>query len=228
MRTLIRAFAAASLVLVVAGMFLAAPASAHERRNVGPYVFVVGFETEPAYVEQPNGASLTIARSSDGAPVEGAEKTLRVEVTTGGASKMMELKRVFGKPGAYRAQFIPTKTGSYQFRFFGDVEGQQVNEKFESGPGRFDDVIGVTDLQFPASVPTVGELAARGGQGVEQAAATPADVQKALDKADSARQTGMVVGGLGLLAGLAGLGVGLYALSRRPSGPRSQSGSEPI
>jgi hypothetical protein len=192
MRTVIRALAAASLVLVVAGVFLAGPASAHERRSVGPYVFVVGFETEPAYVEQPNGASLTIARASDGSPVEGAEKTLKVEVTTGGASKTMDLKRVFGKPGAYVAQFIPTKTGAYSFQFFGDVDGQPIDEKFESGPGRFNAIQSPNGVQFPVAQPSTGEL---------QAQVT--DARAAADSARTMAIVGIAVGVVGLVAAAA-------------------------
>ena len=208
MRTLIRALVMAGVALLGVGVFVL-PADAHERRQVGQYVTVVGFATEPAYVEQPNGVSITVA-TADGKPVEGLENTLKVEISTGGASKTLNLKRVFNRPGAYVAEFIPTKSGAYSFRFFGTIEGQDVNEKFDSGPNRFDDVIGTADLQFPSRVPTNGELAAQGGS--IEGPSSQSDVQKALDEAGSARRTGLIVGGLGLLAGLAGIAIGVYAL----------------
>lgn len=227
MRILLRALGLAAVAAILS-FALVAPTSAHERRAVGPYQFVVGFSAEPAYLEQPNGASLAVTR--DGQPVEGAEKTLKVEVTQGADRREFELKRVFGKPGSYVADFIPTKAGAYTFRYFGTIDGVNVNEKFDSGPGRFNDVENTATLQFPVKVPSNGELAAQGSQGVEQApAASQADVQKALDEADSARQTGMVVGGLGLIAGLIGIAVGVVALSRRPGSTRSsRHDGEPV
>src|SRR4051812_45718529 len=101
-------------VLLAATLVTGAPAP--QRRQVGPYVVVVGFENEPAYVEEGNGASITIF-SNDGKPVDGAQKTLKVEVSTGGASKTLDLTPVPSKQGAYVAEFTPTKTGTYVFRF---------------------------------------------------------------------------------------------------------------
>ena len=37
---------------------MTSPAAAHERRNVGPYQFVVGWLNEPAFQGQPYGASV--------------------------------------------------------------------------------------------------------------------------------------------------------------------------
>lgn len=227
MRMLRGAMSAALLALMLVGV--AAPsAEAHERRQVGPYVFVVGFQNEPAYVEEPNGASLTVFRT-DGQPVEGVDKTLKVEISTGGASRTFNLKPVFNRPGAYVAEFIPTKTGGYTFRFFGTIEGQEINERFESGPNRFDEVQGKADLEFPASVPTNGELAAqiRAGRAAEtQWGATPTSEQlkQALDRADNARTTGIVVGTIGIAAGLAGVALALVALHAQRRGSAAGGG----
>jgi hypothetical protein len=205
-------------------------AEAHERRQVGAYTFVVGFAEEPAYVEQPNGASLRVTR--DGQPVEGLEQSLKVEVTRGGESRTFDLTRVFNQPGSYVARFIPTETGAYTFRFFGTIEGQQINERFESGPGRFNDVEDTAALQFPVKVPSNAELAAlqRGPSGGEEAAGGDgATVQDALDRANRAQTIGITVGAIGILAGLAGVVLALRANGRNRSGAADRAGGpEPV
>ena len=134
----LRLLAALSVVGLAFGA-LTGDATAHERRQLGQYVVNVGFETEPAYLEQFNAAFIAVFRS-DGQPAFGVEKTLKVEVTKGGDSRTFDLTPIPGREGAYHAPFFPTRTGGYIFRFFGTIENQEVNERFESGPARFDDV----------------------------------------------------------------------------------------
>jgi hypothetical protein len=225
------------------GALLPGQASAHERRTVaGKYTFVVGFLSEPTYVEDENGVSLTVTNAQTNQPVEGLEKTLKVEVTAGSASKTFDMDVVFNKDGAYKADFIPTRAGSYSFRFFGTVEGTPVNEKFDSGPGRFDDVITKSGVEFPASVPSNGELAQQ-VQKIQQAQAqSPAqprnplaglfpgsnqdDVQRALNRANSARNAALGFGIGGIVLGLMGIGLAWYALRTRSAAPSAPAATD--
>ncbi len=132
-------------------------------------------------------------------PVEGLESTLQVEVThvPSGVSKVFELQPVFGEPGHYKADLIPTAPGQYRFRFFGTVDGMAVDETFESGPGQFSDVESATELHFPEKLPAAREIegAARGAQSMAEQAA---------DMANSVRTLallGMVLGALGVASG---------------------------
>jgi hypothetical protein len=68
----------------------------------------------------------------------------------------------------------------------GTIEGVPVDERFESGPGRFNDVQSAQPLQFPDRVPDAAESLAL--------------IQAARDEAASARMLGLA----GLAAGLAG------------------------
>jgi hypothetical protein len=190
-------------ILLATIIFAALPltASAHERRDVGggKYQVVVGFMVEPAILGEPNGVSLAITNKETNKPVEGAEKTLKVAVQHGGGpAKEMPLRARFGQPGSYTADLIPTRAGVYLFTFTGDVEGVQINEKFESGPGRFNDVEDATKLQFPEPVPYAGDL------------------QRQLRDAEAraAQATTLAYAGVGL--GLLGTAIGLAALLRRP------------
>lgn len=152
-------------VLAASGTILAfgSPALAHERRMVGPYQFVVGFIEEPAFLGGTNGVSLRVSdtRSDPPAPVEGLQETVRVEIFQGGLTRALALdfETVFGQPGAYAAHFVPTAPGAYIFRIHGTVADLAVDERFESGPGRFDEVQPVTALQYPEPVPVANELA---------------------------------------------------------------------
>jgi hypothetical protein len=242
-------------VLVLATVAAPGSASAHERRTVaGKYVFVVGFLTEPAYVEEANGVDIVVTTAQGNKPVEGLEKTLKVEVSAGGTSKSFDVHVVFNRDGAYKAEFIPTRTGTYAFRFIGTVEGTPVDERFESGPGRFDDVVSKAPAQFPAAVPSNAELAAQlqshqpsqvqpTPQGtLSPSSAAPAggtaagvsseDLRRALDRANSARTRATLLGGAGLAVGVLGTVLALVALLARPrrheTVERRRSPSEPI
>src|SRR5213076_244595 len=81
---------------------------------------------------------------------------------TGGLAPLaLTLTARFGTPGAYDGTFMPTVAGTYTFHIKGKIDTQNVDEKFESGPGRFDDVDSATALQYPVKVPTGDELSRR-------------------------------------------------------------------
>lgn len=195
MRVLLAALTAA-ILFSVAGI----QALAHERRAVGPYELVVGFIEEPAFVGTTNGVSLRVAdtRGTSPRPVEGLHETLDVEVSYGGLSRSLslELSAVFGQPGLYAAHFVPTAPGSYIFRIHGNIADLAVDERFESGPGRFDDVEATGSLQYPERVPAADELTR-----------TIADLRGALDQA-------RVIAAVAVLLALAALVVPLVR-SRR-------------
>ncbi|MBM2812655.1 MAG: hypothetical protein HW416_3414 [Chloroflexi bacterium] len=150
----------ALLGLLVIGL-LPPTALAHERRDVGKYSFAVGFNGEPAYQGQPNAALITVTvPSEDARPVEGLADALKATIAFGGGPpKEFKLRAVFGRPGAYVADFIPTRAGAYIFNFSGAIEGTPVNERFESGPGRFNNVESVEAIQFPEAIPPGNDVA---------------------------------------------------------------------
>jgi hypothetical protein len=172
-------------------------ALAHEQRQVGKYTFVVGFVTEPAYLNTPNAIDLRVTNTDTKAPVEGLEKTLHVDVAFGGEEPMpVTLTARFGQPGAYLGSFIPTRAGTYIFHFTGQVEGQPVDEKFESGPNTFSDVEDPSVLDYPQKVPNPSDLANQ--------------VQAAENTASAAQTFGMV----GIVVGVLGVVVGGISLLR--------------
>jgi hypothetical protein len=195
-----------ALALAVAFISLFNPniASAHERRDVGPYQFVVGFIAEPAILGEPNGIDLRVIDKASQRPVESVEKTLKAAIAFGGGqARELALRTRFNMPGSYTADLIPTRAGTYVFTFSGSIDGQQVNERFESGPGRFNDVQSRNELSFPV---------------VE---ASPAELQQALNDARQQASTATMVGTVGLVLGLAALALAGYLFARaRTSAPR--------
>lgn len=144
-----------ALVLIVAAMLamtsmlMPFSVSAHEQRDVGTYVFVVGFLDEPAIQGDTNGISLEVTKADK--PVTGLDKTLKAEIIVGDQKKEFALSPVWKSDGSYEAVFIPTQPGDYSFHFFGTIDGTKVDETFTSSPNGFDSVAPRTDYEFPAT-----------------------------------------------------------------------------
>ena len=86
-----------SILLLIVFVLLALPATAvaHERRTLagGKYDVVVGWDVEPAYQGLKNGATIRISQggSNPAVPVEGADKTLKVQIRQGAQTKEFAL-----------------------------------------------------------------------------------------------------------------------------------------
>ena len=161
----------------------------HERRVVGPYTFVVGWLNEPAYANAINALDLTVTETTGAKAIEGLEKTLKAELTFGGTTTAQPLAMAarFGLPGHYAGYVLPTRVGDYTFHITGLVGTTNIDEKFESGPGRFGALESTDSLQYPAKVSSNADLAAR------------------LDQLQTLVIAGIVLGALALLASAAGL-----------------------
>lgn len=148
-------------VAVVAGP-LVGDASAHGRREVGEHEWTVGWADEPAFVGFKNGVQLFLSLGTDGPPVEGAEKDLKVVVSIGDReTDPLELRTVFDSPGEYRADLIPTVPGDYTFRFTGTIDGERVDESWTGSKDDFSEIEGTSEVTFPKAAPSNAELAER-------------------------------------------------------------------
>lgn len=144
------------LLLALAGL-----AVAHEQRQVGKYTLEVGWRDEPALEGALNAVQVEVRETAIGTGVPGLTKTLRVLVSFGGSAQTFEpsLEARPTEPGTYTGAIIPTRTGDYVFRVTGKIEDQSVDERFESGPGRFDVVRSPSILQFPEQTGSEAALA---------------------------------------------------------------------
>jgi len=198
----------AAVCAVAVLSFLPALASAHGHRNVGPYEFTVGFFVEPAYEGEKNGVDLRVKDAAD-EPVTGVHETLEVEVIHGDQSVVMPLRAVFNTPGRYTADFFPTVSGPYTFRFFGTIGDLAVDEEFTSEVDGFNSVQPTEDRQFPIRVASGRELQSAVTGTTEAIAAADDTASAAATRANIA----LGLGALGLLAG-----VGALTLSLRKRG----------
>jgi hypothetical protein len=180
-----------SLLLVF--MLVPGTALAHERRTIanGKYDVVVGWNVEPPYAGQMNQASIRIMNAGTTTPVTGADKSLKLAIRQGASTQAFPLKPAFGQDGFYTADIMPTRVGDYQWIFTGDINGDAVNETFDTADGKFDAVQEASAVQFPVSL---GDPA----QNVASVEAAQADAQSARTLA----VVGIVLGVLGILVGV--------------------------
>lgn len=197
------------LVALSAGVLVAlwaSPAMAHETRKVGEYEFVVGWYDEPAFAYQKNGPEVTITDARGKPVVKSVD--LQVEITFEGETMTAELEPafvvgLFGEPGNYNTDIYPTRAGTWTFRIFGTVQGQDVNETFTSGPDTFGDIEDPREVAFPVEDPSNAEL----NDLVQQVRS------ESSGNASSARTFAYVASAVAVLA----LIVGVIALVRRRS-----------
>lgn len=205
-------FAAAALLLGL----LAGPAAAlaHERRTIagGKYDVVVGWDSEPAFVNQRNAAGIRISKAgtNPAEPVTGADRTLKVQFRQGAQTRTFDLRAVFGQPGYYLADIVPTRAGDYVWSFTGSLGADQVNETFDTADGKFDAVASGSDIQFPVAAPD------------------PDQVTTQLQAADAAAQRAQTVAYLGVGLGALGCLMALLAWLTRPRARRDAGVSSAV
>ena len=218
-------------LVLIAGSLVAAPAaSAHTHIHVGDYELSIGWANEPTYVGVPNGVEITVT-DHDGQPVTdlGAADITVVVSIADQSTEALPLEPafvvdVFGTPGQYVADLLPTVAGDYTFRFAGSLHEETVDVTVTSGEDTFSPVQSSTDVEFPVKVPTLAEVALRldrdngrieelqSGAGLAETANANASV--ALDAANKALLAGGLVGGAGLVVAVIALFVAWRASSK--------------
>jgi hypothetical protein len=138
------------LVGLVLGGLLCLPSVVHSHQrellHVGQsdYLLVIGSLNEPVYTGDKTGVDLTVlvpdptdpmdSRAQNVKPVEGLEKTLKVEVKAGPHARVFDLYPRFREPGKYDAVFYPTVATTYSYRVFGTVNGTPFDVTFACSP----------------------------------------------------------------------------------------------
>jgi hypothetical protein len=182
------------VLMAIALAGLSSPALAHGHIEVGNYEIVIGFHNEPAIQGQPNSLDLFVTQAAGGQPVNGLEESLSAELIFGGSTKSMAIEPAPERDGAYTTEsLILTRAGDYTWRIFGMLdENTPVDVSLTSSPDTFGSVQPAADFQFPAVAEDEGVSAGNA----------------------------LAVGIAGLVAGLLGLAVGLWALvsARRRTG----------
>jgi hypothetical protein len=162
----------ATLAIAATGVIaLAGPVTAHVVQTVGTDTVALGWQHEPAYVNELNAVQVLVTDVS-GAPIgDLAPGDLGVTVTFGGrTSEPVPLDPTWdedtglGTKGEYIAAIIPTEPGDYTFHLTGTIHGQAVDETATSGDSTFDSVTESTSIQFPDRLPSISQLVTRLGR----------------------------------------------------------------
>ena len=149
------------MILLLVGFAFSLPVRAHEGREVGEYVIVFGWRVEPAYAGVLNGPEFTVEHHDTGEAVEGLEETLQLMIHFGDQSRLLTLYPVWGEPGHYTADLLPTRPGDYSFHLFGAIAETEVDEMFSSADGEFSTIEPAADITFPALDDTTAALQAQ-------------------------------------------------------------------
>jgi len=200
----------------------ALPAEAHEKRTVtGPNDVVwnmrVGSQVEPPYTGTINAAQMFMTQTisvngvNQTVPVLGLQKYLKVNITTGGQTLTLPLKTVSTDPTQYIASFIPTVAGTYNYTYFGNINGTYFLQSFSCANGKFQCIADPTAIQFPAPTPTSYQLMNQLDSLNATVSAQAAQVASANSASNNAY--GIAIGGVAV--GVLGLVVAVFALSRR-------------
>jgi hypothetical protein len=217
-----------ALVGTTAG--LALPAEAHEDLELGGLNASVGWAEEPAFTGSMNQVQVTLTDDA-GEPFTELGDSLRVEVIFGDADAdqriELPLEAQFtedsGQPGEYGAAIVPTRPGTYTFRFVGSVNGQDVDESITSGPDTFEEPREPTDIQFPVSDLSVAQLNERLDRELERLGAAPSDAEAGAGtgsttaggtSGDGGDGAGTVLGIVGIIVGAVGVAGAGLALRR--------------
>lgn len=133
------------LLLLSLTIFSVDLAYAHTRVEIGPYLLIIGWETEPVVVGERNALFFDV--SKDDQPVEGLESTLVVAILYGGQTFTGNLQPG-SEPGIYTVEVVPTVRGQYSVQLSGSLEDLEINEVVEP-----EEVLPSAVLEFPESPP---------------------------------------------------------------------------
>ena len=227
----------AATVLLSFLAFNLQPVLAHEEVVFGDIRIVGGWENEPPLVNQLNGIVLMISQVSNGQPVNNALAQLDITLQKGAESIPLNFQPT-EEAGSYTATILPTQTGQYAIVMRGTVAGQAINGQIE-----IEDVEDTARFTFPPVESTDGSSSSSNSssnqipQGlIEQLQMVIADLTAQVEQSNVAAQeannaTQSITGSIeemktsadraylfsliGVGAGIAGIAIGVAALSRR-------------
>jgi len=228
------------MVATVCTLALVQAVSAHENQTfrIGKQVYklTVGSLNEPVAVDDKTGLDFKVEMEpgpgAKAGPVAGLEQTLKVEVAAGDKKKVFNLQSSFGTPGTYKTSFYPTVQTTLSYRIFGTIEDVPVNFTFTCSPAGHARVPeDTTELKVSDQVTRLSKRGsfgcpvAKSEVGFPEAASSAIELQtkitnmeSALAGAQSQAGTARLLGGAGLVAGVAGVAIGMVALMNAKKG----------
>jgi hypothetical protein len=202
------------------------PALAHEEMVRGDISIVGGWVNEPPLVDQLNGIELTITRVSNNQPISNALAQLDISVKKGAPTKPLDFQPQ-EEPGVYVATILPTQTGQYAVVMKGTIAGQAIDGQIEiedvEDTARFNFPPASTDGEIPTELigqlqTVIADLAAQVDEAnivALEAKTAAASVTESSAELKMAADRAYLFGTIGVGVGVAGIAIGVAALSRR-------------
>ena len=111
-----------------------------------------------------------------------------------------------GRPGDYRAFFIPSTPGTYTFHFHGTIAGQKVEQDFTSGPKTFGNVQDPAQAAFPKlNQPSNAQIAQRLDRETARLDSAAGASERRMRETSGRVTVLSILGPFGLLLGLFGM-----------------------
>jgi hypothetical protein len=207
-------------LLVLLAAFNFAPASAHVDVEQGDIHIETGWGTEPPLLGQLNTIIVHVTRISDDKPVTNALAQAEISIKKGATIRSLDFEPQ-EEPGLYAAPILPTQTGQYVVVLKGTIGSQAFDREVE-----IEDVEDTARVAFPPSTGGVSDETLRQLQTViadltqqvdeaniaaseaKEAAGSAAELKTAVDSA-------YLFGMIGIGVGVAGIAIGVAAMSRR-------------
>lgn len=207
--------------LVLLAAFNFAPALAHTTLKHGDVQVEVGWGNEPALVGQLNTITLEVTKISDGKPIPNALAQADISVAKGAIVKPLDFLPQ-EESGLYAATILPTQTGQLSVMIKGTIGGQAFDDT-----AKIEDVEDTKPLEFPQT--TGGDISQ---EAIKQLQSVITDLTQQVDEANIAAKeaksaaessaelktavdSAYLFGMIGIGVGVAGIAIGVTALSRK-------------
>lgn len=148
---------AVALLFLGLGVVTSPSVAAHKHILVDRFEFVLGWTVEPPTVGVRNGLDLGVSWHENGTAVLFAHQNLTATLMLGSDSYAPPLRPQFGVPGWYTFDVIPTEPGNYSLR----VTGNEYGTAIDFTTADIEDVSPASEMEFPATTPTPGDLQAQ-------------------------------------------------------------------
>jgi hypothetical protein len=209
----------AFLVLLAAFNFV--PALAHVDVKQGDVNVEAGWGTEPPLVGQFNTVTLEVTKISDGKPITNALAQADISAKKGTTVKPLDFQPQ-EEPGVYAAAILPTQTGQVSLVIKGTIGGQAFDKTVD-----IEDVEDTKLLEFPQ---TTGSGVSQ--EAIKQLQTVITDLTEQVDEANiaaneakaaaesaaelkTAVDSAYLFGMIGIGVGVAGIAIGVVAISRK-------------
>lgn len=229
------------LLFLLSYNILVKEASAHITKKFGNIQVQVGWSNEPPLTGQINNAVVDVNQTNgkNQTPIINALENMNILIKYGGVTKTLDFLPSPTTDGLYLGQLIPTRVGSYYLVLNGTIQGQRINSQMPldlvdssqklafpaAGGGSAIDatatgssMTGVNNNIGPQLQGIVSQLANQidSVKGVTSAVAkSNADTLKSVQDVKNAADRSYMIGMVGIGAGVAGIIIAAFSLSRR-------------